>query len=361
MCPACATPPVGESPGVARCDPGLRVARLLDCARLRALRAGRVATLQGPAERDQVRLQGTRPRSPHDDARNITAGSRRYLTVAGLHQIDQDRRGCQLLNARCALRRTFYVRLGRAAQRVVVAARASASRAERESARCGRRGAHDMVRLRAAAIPRATPPSSARSPSCSRTARSLHHVRRMRRIYASRRDALVEAASSPWRHARFPRAEGGMAVWAKATDGIDVKAWAAAASARASSFREARDFDFFTGRSRSCGSASPTSTSPSSRKACAGWLAHCLGFGLPNVRFRDATSTQSQYFQAPRSGTGFARLRGMDGLVREIRYAIRTLSRSPGFTGTAARGRRGSRPRKDARGSPCPENRCGRA
>jgi hypothetical protein len=56
MCPACATPPIVESPEVARCDPGFRIAWLLDFARLRPLRALRVATLQGPAERDQVRL-----------------------------------------------------------------------------------------------------------------------------------------------------------------------------------------------------------------------------------------------------------------------------------------------------------------
>src|SRR5260370_39569780 len=65
MCPACATPMVEVSQCLARCDPGFRVAWLLDCARLRPLRARRVATPPGPAERDQVRLptagQGTEP------------------------------------------------------------------------------------------------------------------------------------------------------------------------------------------------------------------------------------------------------------------------------------------------------------
>ncbi len=56
MCPACATPPIIEPQGLARCDAGFRVAWLLDCSRLRPLRARRVAALPGPAERDQVRL-----------------------------------------------------------------------------------------------------------------------------------------------------------------------------------------------------------------------------------------------------------------------------------------------------------------
>jgi len=58
MCPACATPPVGESPGVARRNPGFRVARLLDCTRLRPLRALRVATLPRLAERNSGSTAG---------------------------------------------------------------------------------------------------------------------------------------------------------------------------------------------------------------------------------------------------------------------------------------------------------------
>src|SRR5260370_29190496 len=56
MCPACATPPIIEPHGLARCDAGFRVAWLLDCSRLRPLRARPVAALPGPAERDQVRV-----------------------------------------------------------------------------------------------------------------------------------------------------------------------------------------------------------------------------------------------------------------------------------------------------------------
>ncbi len=84
MCPACATPPSANSPGVARREPSFRTARLLDCARLRPLRARRVATPAGYAERDQVRLpnagQGTEPDFGKADRRQTcparTAGRR---------------------------------------------------------------------------------------------------------------------------------------------------------------------------------------------------------------------------------------------------------------------------------------------
>jgi len=83
MCPACATPQVAEPQGVARCDPGFRVAWLLDCARLRPLRALRVAALPGPEERDQIRLpvagKGAEPNLGEADLRKVARNLMRAL------------------------------------------------------------------------------------------------------------------------------------------------------------------------------------------------------------------------------------------------------------------------------------------
>jgi GntR family transcriptional regulator/MocR family aminotransferase len=74
----------------------------------------------------------------------------------------------------------------------------------------------------------------------------LRHVRRMRRTYLARRDALV---ASLRRHLgtaldfRIP--EGGMAVWARADEDIDVAAWSASGEREGVLFREARAYDFF--------------------------------------------------------------------------------------------------------------------
>ncbi len=102
MCPACAKPPSANSPGVARREPSFRAARLLDCARLRPLRARRVATPAGHAERDQVRLptsgQGTEPDFGQADRRQTarhlmhtprvprrsSLGSRSWNRIAGV-------------------------------------------------------------------------------------------------------------------------------------------------------------------------------------------------------------------------------------------------------------------------------------
>jgi GntR family transcriptional regulator/MocR family aminotransferase len=68
----------------------------------------------------------------------------------------------------------------------------------------------------------------------------------MRRVYETRRDALVDALRRHLGGAlTFRVPEGGMALWAKAVDGIDVKAWVAAGEREGVVFREARDFDFF--------------------------------------------------------------------------------------------------------------------
>jgi GntR family transcriptional regulator / MocR family aminotransferase len=71
------------------------------------------------------------------------------------------------------------------------------------------------------------------------------HVRRMRRIYQERRDVLVACL-----HKRLGRAlsftppAGGMALWARADDGIDVDGWAERALLRGVLFNSAARFAF---------------------------------------------------------------------------------------------------------------------
>jgi GntR family transcriptional regulator/MocR family aminotransferase len=71
------------------------------------------------------------------------------------------------------------------------------------------------------------------------------HVRRVRRAYRARRDALVEAL-----HARLGGAvevrvpAGGMALWARVAPDLDVDAWSAAARARGVVFPTAQRFAF---------------------------------------------------------------------------------------------------------------------
>ena len=75
------------------------------------------------------------------------------------------------------------------------------------------------------------------------------HVRRMRRIYQGRRDALVDSLQRRLGGAlTFTTPPGGMALWARA-DGIDVDAWAAAAQRRGVLFYAGRHFAF-DGRAR---------------------------------------------------------------------------------------------------------------
>lgn len=74
----------------------------------------------------------------------------------------------------------------------------------------------------------------------------LRHVRRTRRIYASRRDTFVSALKQNLAGALdFRTPEGGMALWARADDGIDVPAWGAAARREGVLFKDARSYDFF--------------------------------------------------------------------------------------------------------------------
>jgi GntR family transcriptional regulator/MocR family aminotransferase len=71
------------------------------------------------------------------------------------------------------------------------------------------------------------------------------HARRVRRIYAARRDALARALE---RHLggvlSFAMPAGGMAVWARAPRGVDVDAWAARALERGVSVHPGRRFAF---------------------------------------------------------------------------------------------------------------------
>ncbi len=64
------------------------------------------------------------------------------------------------------------------------------------------------------------------------------HLRRMRRVYAQRRSALAAALERELRGAlSFSLPTGGMALWARVADGIDVAAWAERALARGVLFR----------------------------------------------------------------------------------------------------------------------------
>lgn len=73
----------------------------------------------------------------------------------------------------------------------------------------------------------------------------LRHMRRVRRVYASRRDALAAALQRHLGSAiRFRLPEGGMALWAQADDGIDTAAWARAGEREGVLFRDSRAVDF---------------------------------------------------------------------------------------------------------------------
>jgi GntR family transcriptional regulator / MocR family aminotransferase len=73
----------------------------------------------------------------------------------------------------------------------------------------------------------------------------MRHVRRMRRMYRHRRDALVDALR---RHLAgavdFAVPAGGMALWAQVTADIDVEAWAARAVHQGVAFAGGRMYDF---------------------------------------------------------------------------------------------------------------------
>ena len=73
----------------------------------------------------------------------------------------------------------------------------------------------------------------------------LRHVRRMRRIYASRRDALVDALRRRLGSAlEFRVPEGGMALWTRADASIDIAAWTQAGEREGVRFASAQAYDF---------------------------------------------------------------------------------------------------------------------
>jgi GntR family transcriptional regulator/MocR family aminotransferase len=72
----------------------------------------------------------------------------------------------------------------------------------------------------------------------------LRHVRRMRRVYETRRDALVESLQRTLGGAlEFRVPEGGMAIWARADASIDVDAWVAEGERVGVRFANARMYD----------------------------------------------------------------------------------------------------------------------
>jgi hypothetical protein len=78
MCPACATPPQKHGAAFRRRCAGRSATRLLDRARVRAVRGRQVAPLSRLAQRHQVRLQGAWTRSAlHDRAPSVAAGEAR--------------------------------------------------------------------------------------------------------------------------------------------------------------------------------------------------------------------------------------------------------------------------------------------
>ena len=73
----------------------------------------------------------------------------------------------------------------------------------------------------------------------------LRHVRRTRRVYATRRDALAAALQRHLGSAvSFRLAEGGMALWVRADDAIDVPAWQRAGEREGILFQSAACYDF---------------------------------------------------------------------------------------------------------------------
>jgi GntR family transcriptional regulator/MocR family aminotransferase len=73
----------------------------------------------------------------------------------------------------------------------------------------------------------------------------LRHMRRMRRIYASRRDALVDTLRRRVGGAlEFRVPEGGLALWARADPAIDVTGWIQAGEREGVRFASAQPYDF---------------------------------------------------------------------------------------------------------------------
>ena len=102
-----------------------------------------------------------------------------------------------------------------------------------------------LARLRAASDARGDGALEAAVAELCEDGELLRHVRRMRGTYAARRDAF---AASLRRHLGgaldFRVPEGGLALWARAAEDIDVVAWERAGAAAGVVFHNARPFDF---------------------------------------------------------------------------------------------------------------------
>ena len=73
----------------------------------------------------------------------------------------------------------------------------------------------------------------------------VRHARRVRRIYASRRDALVAALERYVQGAlRFSTPDGGMAIWARVDEAVDVDAWVSAGESEGVLFAPSHRFAF---------------------------------------------------------------------------------------------------------------------
>ncbi|HJT96867.1 MAG TPA: PLP-dependent aminotransferase family protein, partial [Rhodanobacteraceae bacterium] len=74
----------------------------------------------------------------------------------------------------------------------------------------------------------------------------LRHVRRTRRIYLARRDALADSLRRRLGSALdFRVPDGGLALWARVDDAIDVAAWSRAGERAGVRFHGAQPYDFF--------------------------------------------------------------------------------------------------------------------
>lgn len=86
-----------------------------------------------------------------------------------------------------------------------------------------------LVSLRAATDTRADAAMECAIAELFEDGELLRHVRRVRRIYAKRRDVLAAALERHLGNAlEFKIPDGGMAIWARAAEGIDVPVWAQA-------------------------------------------------------------------------------------------------------------------------------------
>jgi len=102
-----------------------------------------------------------------------------------------------------------------------------------------------LVCLRAASDPRSDAAMECAIAELFEDGELLRHVRRMRRIYAARRDALVGALRRHLADAlEFRVPEGGMALWLRADDSINVADWARASEREGVSFDSGQCYDF---------------------------------------------------------------------------------------------------------------------